>query len=84
MVEPKDLGSSYPLAVITESYGPVMPQSVWYAVPPGKMRVSAVGICACVVTGAHFRNVTADPVLRFRLGFDLNIFARKCLPSDIS
>ena len=21
---------------ITEPYGPVMPQSVWYAVPPGK------------------------------------------------
>ena len=46
---------------ITESYGPVIPQSVWYAVPPGRMRVSAVAMWVWVPTTAETRPSRYQP-----------------------
>ena len=52
---------------ITESYGPLIPTSVWYAVPPGNTRSSAVGMCVCVPSTAVTRPSRYQPSATFSL-----------------
>ena len=47
------------------SRGPTMPTSVTYAVPPGRIRASAVGMCVWVPTTALARPFRYQPIAVF-------------------